>query len=131
MKSPDECWEWKGCKSTGYGIIRYDRKGVYAHRMSWLFTHGSVPDNVCVLHKCDNPSCCNPDHLFLGTHADNNADMRKKGRAVGYRKLSPSDIPEIRRCLKQGELQVSIGKKFDVSQQAISHILTGRRWAHI
>lgn len=72
----------------GYGIFnagtgRANRRTVYAHRFAWEITNGPIPVGLLACHHCDNPPCCNPAHLFLGTHADNNADMNAKGRARG------------------------------------------------
>lgn len=76
------CWIWSGLlTNTGYG--RYGKGGRRAHRIAYEIAFGSVPDGMCVLHKCDVPSCVRPDHLFLGTQADNMRDMARKGRARG------------------------------------------------
>jgi len=73
----DACWIWNGYKLTsGYGQYYH----VGAHRVAWIETHGDIPDNLLVCHHCDNPSCVNPKHLFLGTHRDNTQDMIAKGR---------------------------------------------------
>lgn len=78
-----ECWLWTGPKvGRGYGKTHWNGKTARAHRVAWEITYGPIADGMCVLHKCDNPACCRPDHLFLGTYADNNRDMKKKGRTA-------------------------------------------------
>ena len=76
------CWEWTGCRlPTGYGHIGfYQNRNCGTHRVAWILTHGDIPKGLCVCHKCDNPPCINPDHLFLGTRADNVHDRDAKGR---------------------------------------------------
>lgn len=77
----NDCWEWVGARcNKGYGSIGIDGKTHRAHRVSWEIHSGKVPKDMCVLHVCDNPPCVNPDHLFLGTIADNNRDRQEKGR---------------------------------------------------
>lgn len=80
-----ECWEWQGSTNEhGYGRVKVGgRPGPVqlAHRVAWELINGAIPDGLCILHACDNPPCCNPSHLFLGTKADNTADMIAKGRA--------------------------------------------------
>lgn len=104
---PGECWDWSGSKdSGGYGLIgRHGRNGglIKANRLSWMLFNGPIPDNMCVLHKCDNPSCTNPEHLFLGTYKDNAIDRNKKGRnssrvgeCNGRHKLSIELVKKIR-----------------------------------
>lgn len=84
---PDECWPWRGSKKRGYGRIRGEggrqSRTLFAHRVVWQLEYGPIPFGLCVLHSCDNPPCCNPGHLFLGTNDDNLRDMRSKGRG-GY-----------------------------------------------
>lgn len=75
------CWEWKrATNSMGYGVLTVNYRTAYAHRLAWEMENGPIPDGALVLHRCDNPRCVRPDHLFLGTHADNMADMTAKGR---------------------------------------------------
>jgi len=80
---PDNCWEWEASKNKGgYGQFAVNKKPKLAHRVAWELKHGSIPNGLCVLHKCDNPPCVNVNHLFLGTRQDNLKDMRNKGRWV-------------------------------------------------
>lgn len=84
------CWEWVGVRSKkGYGKFPLSRGDTrLAHRYAWELVRGPIPDNLCVLHHCDNPSCCRPDHLFVGSRADNNADMCAKGRHRAHKRSS-------------------------------------------
>lgn len=83
----DSCWIWTGAIDTPrYGAFRYNGKKVNSHRMAWRLVNGEIPDGLLVCHKCDNRLCCNPSHMFLGTHLDNNRDMIAKGTfATGKR----------------------------------------------
>jgi hypothetical protein len=86
VEKTDDCWIWKGYeKSCGYGGMRAYGKNWFAHRLSYTLNIGEIPEGMYVCHKCDNPICVRPDHLFLGTHKDNMADCKAKGRYVGGR----------------------------------------------
>jgi len=140
---PDECWEWQAYRITqrgGYGHIRWKVDGrwamVRAHRVAWELTHGPAGD-LGVLHACDNPPCCNPAHLFLGTQQSNMRDKIRKGRhlrgeqAPGAR-LTADDVRRIRRLYANGNIsQRAIAERYAVGQGLISMIILRKRWAHI
>lgn len=139
-KGSDECWEWVACLVAGYGLFGGDQKVEMAHRVSWKLHYGLIPNGLCVLHRCDNPPCVNPVHLFLGTHADNMRDRDQKGRgkvpdqkgeANSGAKLTAEDVREIRRRIGNGEKQQALADEFDVVQPSISHIIHGRTWRHV
>jgi hypothetical protein len=75
------CWNWMGCKiPQGYGRIHFNGRGDYTHRVIYILTYGEIPEDMCICHRCDNPACCNPTHLFLGTVKENMEDRDRKGR---------------------------------------------------
>ena len=131
----DECWPWMAGKvGAGYGVMNCEGKDIRANRLAWELTYGPMPKGLCVCHRCDNPPCCNPKHLFLCTHADNMADMARKGRSAhGERhrnaKLTVEQVLEIRRCYAQGAmLQRELAVEYGVTQQQISLIVRGKNW---
>lgn len=133
------CWLWVGkLNHSSYGRFWMEGREMMAHRYSFEITYSQIPDFLSVLHSCDNPPCCNPDHLFLGTIADNNFDMRSKDRHArgerhGHAKLSQEEVLEIRRLSREGiahsQIRGMIGNK--ISRQSVSRILSGGRWAHL
>lgn len=126
------CWDWLGCKfSTGYGQIKLGGKKRTTHRFSYELHRGAIPSGQCVCHRCDNPGCVNPDHLFLGTDADNVADKVAKGRQAqgithGLAKLTESDVLAIRAAV--GVTQQNLAERHGVTQSAISLIRLGKNW---
>jgi hypothetical protein len=144
------CWLWTGWKfvSTGYGGFNLaNKKKVSAHRMAWMVFNGDIPILLRVLHKCDNKPCVRPDHLWLGSNADNSADMVEKGRQakgerfenrrilrgdeIGNSKLSPESVSEIRTRRAAGETLVVLALHYNVDIGTISKIALRRIWSHI
>jgi hypothetical protein len=130
-----ECWEWKAAKTlNGYGIFRLSSSFAnYAHRFVWELFNGPIPDGIFTLHRCDNRSCVNPSHLFLGSADDNAKDMVFKHRqSMGeHRPLHKLTVNQVREILSSPLLQKEIAEKFGVSQQLISGIRLRRRWRHV
>ena len=134
------CWIFQGSvKKIGlsYGWVSYKGTQMNAHRASWIEANGAIPVGLNVCHKCDVPQCINPEHLFLGTQRENIIDMWNKGRHPRNNlggennrasKLTLEQVREIRFMLSQNIKQQIIGKKFKVSQPAISDIKNKRRW---
>lgn len=132
-RGPNDCWEWTAAKDRqGYGHFRYKGDLINAHRLVWLFTHGPIPKNLCALHHCDNEGCCNPSHLFLGTHRDNMLDMVKKGRHHNkFQQLTEQQVKEIKIELTEGTFHRSIAKKYGVVRETITAINRHKSWSHV
>ena len=130
-KDPIECWPWIGWSSDNYGYFSMNKKNYRANRVAYFLEYGIDPGNLCVLHTCDNPICCNPKHLFLGTHQDNMQDAARKGRQSKRRtgaKLTESSVNKIRKLLYRGLPDSDIAKRFNISVAAIIDIKLGRTW---
>jgi hypothetical protein len=146
---PDGCWPWRG--RVGYRD-GYGRFGDWlVHRRVWFEVNGPIPEGMLICHHCDNRPCCNPKHLFLGTQADNLADMVAKGRSasgdrsgarrhperlwrgsqIPQSKVTEADVPDIRARAAAGESQRSIGLSHGLTQGAVWSIVQRRTWRHV
>ena len=152
---PDECWEWQAVTTTGYG--KFSMRGptmLYANRVAFTIANGPFPAEFCACHRCDNPLCVNPRHLFLGTAADNNYDTIQKGRHVascgdengmrkhpechprgethGCHKLTIGQVRAIRNRYATGGIsQTDLAREYSVSQVNIGLIVNRKHWTHV
>lgn len=151
---PDSCWEFQGCRDRkGYGHFAIKQKPRGAHRIAWTLVNGPIPEGMHALHRCDNPPCCNPAHLFAGTQLDNTADMMAKGRArmIG-RPANPNQPPKPGHCKGEqhysakvttdavidirtrfllGESQSALARHFEISQSMVFKIVHRKSWKHV
>lgn len=157
---PDACWIWTASKARGgYGTFGIKRRLIGAHRIAWILANGQIPHDgsyhgICVCHKCDNPPCCNPSHLFLGTNADNARDKTLKGRGnyprgdkSGSRKhpqsrprgeshtcskITDAQVLEIRALYAAGGItKAALAKKFGMGPDNIRAIVQLKTWKHV
>ena len=141
---PDECWLWLAAvrrEDEGYGAFYFNKKQQPASRIAWILTFGQIADSTTeVCHTCDNPRCCNPAHLFLGTRQQNNDDKVAKGRhafgeRVGTATLTEGQAREIKDMKPVGRTppgyRSSIADRFSVSCETVTEIWAGRRWMHL
>lgn len=127
VKTEVGCWGWNGATSQPWGYARIG--SVYGHRLSYEIHHGPIPDGLLVMHKCDNPPCTNPDHLMLGTIADNSADMAKKGRAPrAHAKLDWERVAEIRRLHAAGTRVRELAAMFGVVSGTVNELVAYKTW---
>lgn len=145
----DACWPWIGAMSCGYGHFGISRDEIeVSSRVAWRLTFGAIPNKKLVCHHCDNRACCNPAHLFIGTHADNTADMVRKGRNVPpprgnpppppmhgvshpQAKLNDTKVLQIRALRESGMTCHALAKQFNVTATTISYICNRRIWRHL
>jgi hypothetical protein len=148
-QNPEDCWGWKLCKDKkGYALFSIKTKSIKAHRLSYQLFNGEIPAGMCVCHSCDNPSCTNPRHLWLGTNADNLRDMIAKGRANKAKgesngthtrrdrvprgdrhwntKIPDAEIPDVFRLRSHGMSYEELAQIFQVTPGLIGHVLKGR-----
>ncbi len=140
VRAPDECWPWSSALNEhGYGVFGGRKLPVLAHRAMWQVFNGPIPAGMCVLHHCDNPRCVNPAHLWLGTNADNTADMMTKGRhkpvsLPGERnpnvRITADDVACIRALYAAGGIsQDRLARQFGISQTQTSRVIRGESWS--
>lgn len=139
----ESCWLWQAFRNPkGYGMISNGGYMALAHRVSWAIHNGKVPANKYVLHRCDNPSCCNPKHLYIGTNADNVRDKVERGRSSWPRperageghpmvKLTTEAVMEIRSEIGIRGAGVRLARKYGVRPSTITMIQKGRLWKHL
>jgi hypothetical protein len=133
------CWLWiASTAGAGYGQIKLpgQRKQIYAHRLSYLYHKGEIPDGQEVCHSCDTPRCVNPDHLFLGTSGDNHMDMKAKDRHTrgernNQHKLTEREVEQMFDMAQAGLSTHRIAKAFGIGQMSAWRILNGKRWEHV
>jgi hypothetical protein len=138
VKKTEHCWIWEGSKDlSGYGKFSSSslgKKQTPAHRFSYITYRNSIPDGMCVCHACDNPSCVNPEHLWIGTSEDNSRDRDSKGRTLSGAfhpmvKLNKEYVDEIRRLSESSEMsQVKIASLFNISSGHVNNIVKYRVW---
>jgi hypothetical protein len=134
-KSEDECWKWIGAfNHSTYGILCWSNKRVFAHRASWIVHNGDIPNGMLVCHKCDNPACVNPNHLFLGTQLENMMDAKNKDRCIrgerGRHTLTEDQVKQIRVLASTKEhTQIEIGEIFGISRVHVWYLVNRKSWA--
>lgn len=146
VNKTETCWLWTGAKCPsrrsqpiGYGKLQVNKnpvRHIYAHRLSWMIHFGSISKGKKVLHRCDNPPCVNPAHLFLGTQVDNMKDCKQKGRNAsgarhGRTRITDKEVLDIRRRVADGESTRSVARLYGMGKSTIWQISARINWRHI
>lgn len=140
IRGDDDCWEWqRACGRDGHGHVwdGGEKRLLRAHRVAWMLTNGAIPPDCIVRHSCDNPPCCNPNHLLTGTHADNVRDRCSRGRSAhqqgeanGRARLTTADVVQIRQ-MATSMSKSQVAREFGITQPNVNAIVRGRSWKHI
>jgi len=136
-----DCWVWTGGRfNTGYGNVKRNGRAQTTHRLAWTLAYGPIPAGQIICHRCDNPPCVRPDHLFLGSHRTNAEDRTRKGRGVqavrrggenGMTLLSEDAVRGIRRDRASGRTYVELAKQYGATKANVANICQGRTWRHL
>jgi hypothetical protein len=130
----NECWNFHGATTNfGYGKLTFNKQWWMSHRLAWTLVNGPIPENMWVLHRCDNPSCCNPQHLFLGTYQINVTDCvlkerNARGEKHGRSKLTVAEVRHIKLSNLPG---AALSEMYKIAPGQISAIRSGKKWKHI
>lgn len=133
------CWLWTGTRpSFGHGQIRVGERAIYAHRLAWEWANGPLPDDQCVLHRCDVPACVNPAHLFIGSRADNMRDMWRKGRGSKPPRMVGPANPNtkltaalVRAIRSSPEDALTVAERFGIPRRHVYAIRLRAIWKHV
>ena len=141
VKKTNSCWEWTGAKqqfgNLFYGWLTRKNKQYLAHRWSWIIENGPIEKGLCVPHKCDNPICINPNHLFLGTQKDNVIDMLSKGRGCNgsnhkNSKLTEDDVRDLREMCENKKVSINqAARDFGINYKTAWNIVQRLKWKHV
>lgn len=136
-----DCWVWTGSKTPhGYGTVRWSGDRLYSHRLAYTLANGPIPDGMFVCHRCDNPPCVRPDHLWLGTNADNIADRHQKGRTrtsppfgenASTSKLRAVEVIALREAHAAGATLEALARRYGVHHNTVQAIVVGKNWRSV
>jgi len=134
-RGDDECWPWTRSLSAGkdgYGHLNINQVIFDSHRLTWALVYGEIPDGLCVLHKCNFKPCCNPKHLYLGTKADNMADLKATGHNFAINAcLTDEQVRSLREEVKSGVPQNKLAYRLRMDPTAFSRMIRGKTYKHV